>query len=99
MDQDYATYHDDKLLSLLIDRDNRAFSEIYSRYWPLLYKHARRMLKEEDESEDVVQEVFTKLWQKAPQLPSDTSIGAYLYVSTRNAILNFLVKIKCIMLI
>lgn len=92
MDQDYATYADEKLLSLLIARDNKAFSEIYSRYWPLLYKHAFRMLKEENESEDVVQEVFTRLWQKAPQLPADTSIGAYLYVSTRNAILNFFSK-------
>jgi len=89
---DYSTYHDEKLLSLLIDRDNHAFSEIYNRYWPLLYKHALRMLKEENESEDVVQEVFTKLWQKAPSLTVNTSIGAYLYVSTRNAILNFFSK-------
>jgi len=89
---DYATYNDEKLLSLLIDRDKLAFSEIYSRYWPLLYKHAFRMLKDGDESEDVVQEVFTKLWLKAPTLQSDTSVGAYLYISTRNAILNFFSK-------
>lgn len=50
------------------------------------------MLKEADESEDVVQEVFTKLWHKAPTLPSDVSVGAYLYVSTRNAILNLFSK-------
>ena len=89
---DYATYDDEKLLSLLIDRDKSAFSEIYSRYWPLLYKHAFRMLKDGNESEDVVQEVFTKLWHKAPTLQPDISLGAYLYVSTRNAILNFFSK-------
>ena len=50
------------------------------------------MLKDGDESEDVVQEVFTKLWLKAPTLQSDTSVGAYLYISTRNAILNFFSK-------
>lgn len=50
------------------------------------------MLKEENESEDVVQEVFTKLWQRAPSLQTDISIGAYLYIATRNAILNFFSK-------
>jgi len=89
---DYSLYDDSKLTSLLIDRDKQAFSEIYTRYWPILYKHAFRMLKEADESEDVVQEVFTKLWNKAPSLQVDTSIGAYLYISTRNAILNFFSK-------
>ncbi|WP_051584794.1 RNA polymerase sigma factor [Pedobacter jeongneungensis] len=94
MISDYSIYDDSKLTSLLIERDNRAFSEIYSRYWPILYKHAFRMLKEEHESEDVVQEVFTKLWHKAPSLQADISIGAYLYISTRNAILNFFSKNK-----
>jgi RNA polymerase sigma-70 factor (family 1) len=94
MSPEYATYDDSKLASLLIDRDRGAFAEIYSRYWPILYKHAFRMLKEENESEDVVQEVFTKLWQKAPSLQADISIGAYLYISTRNAILNFFSKNK-----
>lgn len=89
---DYSLYDDSKLASLLIDRDNMAFSEIYNRYWPILYKHAFRMLKEEHESEDVVQEVFTKLWQRAPSLQTDISIGAYLYMATRNAILNFFSK-------
>jgi len=89
---DYSIYDDSKLTSLLIDRDKEAFSEIYTRYWPILYKHAFRMLKEADESEDVVQEVFTKLWNKAPSLKADTSIGAYLYISTRNAILNLFSK-------
>lgn len=92
MSSGYAAYNDEKLLSLLIDRDKVAFSEIYSRYWPLLYKHAFRMLKEANESEDVVQEVFTKLWHKAPTLQSDVSVGAYLYVSTRNAVLNLFSK-------
>ncbi|WP_431294482.1 RNA polymerase sigma factor [Pedobacter sp. P26] len=92
MISDYTIYNDEKLLSLLINRDDIAFSEIYRRYWPLLYKHALHMLKEEDESEDVVQEVFTKLWQKAATLKLDTSLGAYLYVATRNSILNFFRK-------
>lgn len=89
---DYSIYDDSRLTSLLINRDKKAFSEIYKRYWPVLYKHAFRMLKEADESEDVVQEVFTKLWNKAPSLQAETSIGAYLYISTRNAILNFFSK-------
>ncbi|KLT66806.1 RNA polymerase sigma factor [Pedobacter sp. BMA] len=94
MSPHYSEYDDQKLVALLKERDDVAFAEIYNRYWPILYKHAYRMLKDDSESEDVVQEVFTNFWHKAPSLQDDITLGAYLYVSTRNAILNFFSKNK-----
>ena len=84
----YASISDEKLLAMIKVADKDAFAEIYSRYWPILYRHAFKMLKNHDESEDVVQDVFVKFWKIANELDENISIGAYLYASTRNNILN-----------
>jgi RNA polymerase sigma-70 factor (ECF subfamily) len=84
----YASITDEKLLAMIKTADKDAFAEIYNRYWPILYRHALKMLKNHDESEDVVQDVFVKLWKIANQLDENISIGAYLYAATRNGILN-----------
>jgi RNA polymerase sigma-70 factor (ECF subfamily) len=80
--------NDEALLILLRNRDKHAFAEIYERYWPILYKHAYRLLKNEIECEDVIQDTFVNLWKIAPSLPNQTGLAAYLYTSIRNRILN-----------
>ena len=77
---------------MMKDGNKLAFSEFYKRYWPILYRHAFRMLKEEGESEDVVQDTFVKLWKTAPDLPEGTSLGAYLYTLVRNQVLNIIAR-------
>jgi RNA polymerase sigma-70 factor (ECF subfamily) len=74
--------------------DEKAFTEIYNRYWPVLYLHAHHMLNNYDEARDVVQEVFTCFWNKAQDLELTASISAYLYRSTRNSVLNLIRKEK-----
>lgn len=88
----YSLHSDEKLLTMIKIGDRDAYSEIYQRYWPLLYRHAIKMLKNGDESEDVVQDVMVNFLRKAPELGDDTSVGAYLYTSTRNTILNIFTR-------
>jgi RNA polymerase sigma-70 factor (family 1) len=85
---DYSGYSDEKLVDLFKSGDHTAYSNIYQRYWVLLYRHARKMLKEEELARDVVQDVFVMLWSKQHELELTTSISAYLYASVRNKILN-----------
>jgi RNA polymerase sigma-70 factor (ECF subfamily) len=79
---------DDDLLTLFQQGDACAYKAIYDRYWALLYRHARKMLQNDDEAKDVVQEVFTMLWLKAQDLTIKTPLAAFLYTSTRNRILD-----------
>lgn len=92
MDYGIADLNDELLLLKLKSGDQLAFSEIYQRYWPVLYRHAFRMLKSDAESEDVVQDTFIKLWKAAPNLPDHTTLGAYLYTMVRNSVLNIIAK-------
>jgi RNA polymerase sigma-70 factor (family 1) len=84
----YSKLIDEDLFSLLKDSDEKAFTEIYNRYWALLYSHARQMLRDDDEAMDVVQDVFTVFWRKAEEITIVTSLKSYLYTATRNKTLN-----------
>lgn len=85
---DYDTYSDDELINLLKVGDRVAYEKIYQRYWLKLYRHALKMLQNEEEAKDVVQDVFVMLWSKQNELNSITSLSSYLYASVRNKILN-----------
>ena len=86
----YSTLSDIDLTKLLRSGDSRAFSQIFDRYWDKLFVHAIKMLDDEDEAKDLVQELFVSLWVKAEagELHLQTSLSGYLYVATRNKVLN-----------
>lgn len=81
---------DEELFILLKEQDHAAFTEIYNRHWGLLYIHAKKMLDDEDEVKDVLQELFTALWAKADSIELTVSLSAYLYSAIRNKILNLI---------
>lgn len=90
----YGKLSDVELLALLKSGDEAAFTEIYNRYWSVLYAHARHMLHNRDHARDIVQEVFTNIWNKSKDLELSNSLNAYLYRSVRNSVLNLISKEK-----
>lgn len=90
----YSSIPDPDLLALLKSGNERAYEEIYRRYWALLFRHARRILQDEDGAEDVVQEVFLNLWKKADVLELKISLSGYLYTAVRNKILDLMAHSK-----
>lgn len=83
----YNSYTDSELATLLIQDDRAAFAEIYERYWSILLNHALKMLGSEDEAKDVIQDVFSTLWQKRTTLEIHTSLASFLYISVRYQVL------------
>lgn len=58
---------DEELLARIARRDEAAFAEIYDRFTPRLLGLATAILRERSEAEDVIQESFLFLWNKASQ--------------------------------
>ncbi len=85
---DYNSLSDLVLTDLLKSGDQFAFSEIYERYFGLLYLHAFNKLRDKEEAKDVVQELFAFLWSKHTTIELRTNLSNYLYTSIRNRILN-----------
>ena len=79
---------DIELIDLIKSGDETAFTVIYHRYWRLIYAHVYKMLRDEEEAKDIVQEVFSNLWLKADQIPQQQNFAGYLYVAARHKVLN-----------
>lgn len=81
---------DQDLFDALKNADRRAFTEIYNRYWALLFLHAKKMVKDDDEAMDIIQDTFVYLWNKADEITISSSLSGYLYSSVRHRVLNII---------
>ncbi|WP_316794481.1 RNA polymerase sigma-70 factor [Pedobacter frigoris] len=79
---------DEAVLNSLQLGDKEAYEHIYDKYWAIMYRHARKMLQNDEEAKDVVQEVFVMLWIKAESGVIRSPLAAFLYTATRNKILD-----------
>lgn len=73
----YSSYLDSKLTVLLSRGDEMAFTEIYSRYSEKLLAIAYHYTKDKNFAEEIVQEVFSGLWERRNKL-NIKSLNAYL---------------------
>lgn len=76
---------------LLEDRED-VFREIYDAYQRPIFAFAYYLTKSKDMAEDVVQEIFTKLWEKRSLLKTDTFLLSFLKTMTRNKIIDIFRK-------
>lgn len=92
--ESYKGLTDSQLVDLLKLGDTAAYAEIYDRYWGILYRYSRKVLFNEDEAEDVVQDIFVMLWSKSLDLDIRVSLSSFLYASVRNRILKHFERSK-----
>ncbi len=92
----YSKYDDHILLNLLKEDNQSAYTEIFERYSKILVNHAYKMLGNQDEANDVVQEVFLSIWNKRQELTVTGSLSSYLYKATKNRILNLIAHEKVV---
>jgi len=85
----YTKLSDNELINLLRGSDHVAFTEIYDRYYYLLFTHAYKKLRDEDEAKDLIQELFTSLWHKRENAITTYNLAGYLYTAVRNRTLDF----------
>ena len=81
---------DNELILGLREGDHAAFEEIYKRYWALLFRHALRMVRDEETAKDIIQDVFSTLYVKSGELQLRTSLKSYLYAAVRNKFLDMI---------
>lgn len=84
---------DKELLLNLKEGDELAFVKIYNLYRNKVYNYAYQLSKSSDTAEEIVQEVFIRLWQKREQINMDFSFQGYIKKITLNHVLNHLKKV------
>lgn len=89
-----TTRTDQQLIDEFLNGNEQGFNELVRRYQEKVYRVARRMMGDHDEADDVVQEVFIKLYQAVKEFRGESSVYTWLYRITTNAALNALRKKK-----
>lgn len=77
-----------ELITQLKNGDESAFTALYKLYWGKVYSFSRLYLTSLVEVEEVVQEVFVKLWEARIFVKEDESFKGFLFIITRNIIFN-----------
>lgn len=74
--------------------DETLFKELLDRFFLKLKRFANSFLRNEETSEEVVMDVFLKLWEKRKNMASINNLNTYLFVAVRNTCQNYIRKEK-----
>jgi len=76
------------VLQDLANDDKKALEELFNYYYPRLYQFSRSFLKLEEGIDDILQEVFIKIWKNRANIHSSETFNPFIFAITRNLLLN-----------
>lgn len=79
---------ENKLILLLKQSNQEAFTTLYKKYWKQVYNFSRLYLTSQSVAEEVVQEVFIKVWESRDFMREGDNFKGLLFIITRNLIFN-----------
>jgi RNA polymerase sigma-70 factor, ECF subfamily len=90
----YEGMTDEVVLKKYLEGDERAFTELYERYWPRVFMGLRRRVESEAIAEEIVQEAFLKVFRYAHRFDFSRSFATWMFVITINLLRNHLRDVK-----
>jgi RNA polymerase sigma-70 factor (family 1) len=88
----YSSLSDIQLAELLQTEGESIFKLLYERYWDKIYVIARHRLNDRLEAEEVVQDIFTRLWRRRSSLTLHKGFDNYFAVAAKFEVLNRLAR-------
>lgn len=86
---------DKEIIKLLADgQQERAFNEIVKNYSERLYWHVRRIVNSHDDTDDLLQEIFIKIWAALSSFRGESQLFTWIWRISTNESLNFLRRQK-----
>lgn len=84
-----AVDDDDKILVSQIREGNpKAFETLYYKYNKMVFYFAIRYFNSTEDAENIVQDVFVKIWKERAKLNEDLSLSNYIFTITKNHLFN-----------
>ena len=85
---------DQDLVERIRERDGRAFEALFERYGGMIRHHLVRIVRDDAAAQDLVQEVFLRVWTRAEQWDERGPFKAWLYRIATNLALNHLRSLR-----
>lgn len=89
-----SLHNEKKILEALRAGDQAAFTQLYRQYSVRLYYNILALVKNESIAEELVQDVFARIWRKREQIRVEKTFAAYLFVAGRNSVYDFFQKLE-----
>ena len=80
----------EEIIRRLKREDKSAVDDLFSYYYPRLYHFSKSILKIENEIDDILQEVFVKIWLNRQKINNAETFNAYIFTITKNEVLNLI---------
>lgn len=80
---------DNDLIFSLREGDDAAFKEIYRRYWYKLYGIVKRRIQSEEDSEEIIQDIFLDLWDRRESVQI-AELDRFLFTAAKYKVLNYI---------
>ena len=76
------------LLEQLSNGDREAYTKVYNNHVPKLYRFVFAFTRSKQDAEEIVQEVFVRIWQRRESLVGMRSFEAYMYSMAKNLLID-----------
>ncbi|WP_316822398.1 RNA polymerase sigma factor [Pedobacter gandavensis] len=86
-------WNEPELLIRLKAGEEPAFGELYVHYSEMIYARLLRLLKDTDMADEVIQELFLKIWEKRELINPSNSFKSYLYTIAENLVYDHFRKV------
>jgi len=90
----FSPHYEKTLLQKIAEGDEQSFRVIYDHYRPNIYKYALRLTESEIAAEEILQEIFIKVWLKRSSLAELDLFSYWLFRVSRNTIFDSFRKLE-----
>lgn len=80
---------DSKLVARLRAGDVSAFDSLYWRYYQVVYRNIVKLTKEPVIAQDILQEVFIRLWEKRHEIKYEQPVANWIFVISFNLSIDY----------
>jgi len=87
---------DNEIIRRIRQGDVGQFESLFRSSYVSLVKYARTLIKDQDTAEEIVQELFVRLWQEKEKIKIESSLNGYLFRSVHNRCLHYIEHLKVV---
>lgn len=80
----------EEIIRRLKNDEKSALDDLFGYYYPRLFHFSKSILKIETEVDDILQEVFVKLWLNRQKISNPETFNSYIFTITKNEVLNLI---------
>ncbi|HMO79109.1 MAG TPA: RNA polymerase sigma factor [Candidatus Paceibacterota bacterium] len=91
---DYKSKTDEEIVSIVVEKDDNAYSQIIDRYQEKLLRYTKNLLQDKDNSSCVTQDTFIKAFINLKSFDTQKKFSSWIYRIAHNEAINFIFKHK-----